>query len=61
MEAHYYLNYLDQLFVNGHSVKIRAMKVGKHTVRLGFEAPKELSVHRSEVFDKLQNESEEGV
>lgn len=38
------------------NIKVTVLEVSGQQVRLGFEAPKEVTVHREEVFDRIQKE-----
>lgn len=40
----------------GGNIKVTVLGFnGKHQVRLGIDAPKDVSVHREEVHEKIQN------
>ena len=41
----------------GDDVIISVLEIGKGGVRLGIEAPQSVSVHRQEVYDKIQVEN----
>lgn len=43
----------------GQDVTVQILGVKGHQVRLGINAPKEIAVHRKEIFDKIQNEKME--
>ncbi len=38
------------------NIVITVVHIGKNRVRLGIEAPKEVPVHRSEVYEAIQKE-----
>lgn len=40
----------------GDSILVKVMSVSGSGVRLGFAAPPEVSVHRSEVYERIQAE-----
>tara|TARA_B100000902_G_C26789129_1_gene658931 strand:- start:125 stop:325 length:201 start_codon:yes stop_codon:yes gene_type:complete len=40
----------------GHDVKVVVLGVKGNQVRLGIEAPRTLSVHREEIYNRIQNE-----
>ena len=50
---------------NGESIKINddititVLGVTGHQVRIGIEAPKDVAVHREEIYNKIQNEKKE--
>lgn len=46
----------DQSIVIGRDVKITVVSIRGDKVRLGIEAPRELPVHREEVFDAIERE-----
>jgi carbon storage regulator len=49
------------IVINGgtkHEVRICVVDIRGDKVRLGVEAPKEISVHRLEVYNAIQRESE---
>lgn len=50
---------VNEAIVIGHGVKIVVVEIRDHgqKVRLGIEAPKDLPVHRQEVYDKIQGKS----
>ncbi len=39
----------------GDNVKIKVLSVKGGQVRLGIDAPKEIIVHRKEIFDRIAN------
>jgi len=41
------------LCVEGQTVRVRIVKVNGKTVRVGIEAPEDVSVHRKEVWNRL--------
>jgi len=52
----------------GHEIKIRVLSIKGRQVRIGIEAPKNLEVHRQEVYERIVEENlqaaknlEEGV
>ena len=50
---------------SGESIKINdnititVLGVVGHQVRIGIEAPKDVAVHREEIYNKIQNEKKE--
>ena len=48
----------DESIVIGDNVEIIIVDVRGDKVRLGITAPKEISVHRREVYDAIQREKE---
>jgi len=45
----------------GEHVRVTVLEVNQGQVRLGIDAPKEVPVHRQEVFYKIQAEKDSGV
>ncbi|MEL6869939.1 MAG: carbon storage regulator CsrA [Pseudomonadota bacterium] len=45
--------------VIGEDVSVTVLGVKGNQIRLGINAPKTVSVHRQEIFDRIQNESDE--
>lgn len=41
----------------GDDIIISILEIGKGGVRIGIDAPKSVSVHRQEVYDKIQEEN----
>ncbi len=41
----------------GESIEVKIIDVTNRVVKLGIEAPKEISVHRKEVFEMIKNEN----
>ncbi|PCJ41333.1 MAG: carbon storage regulator [Moraxellaceae bacterium] len=39
----------------GDNVRITVLDVKGHQIRIGIDAPKEIAVHRSEIYDKIHN------
>lgn len=42
----------------GNDIEVRILEVRGKYVRLGFSAPKELSIHREEVYEKIHANKE---
>ncbi len=47
----------DESIIIGDNVQITVVDIRGDKVRLGIEAPAEISVHRKEVFDAIQREN----
>jgi len=41
----------------GDDIIINVLEIGKGSVRIGIEAPKNITVHRHEVYEKIQEEN----
>lgn len=46
----------DEKIMIGDSITLMVVEIRGDKVRLGIEAPKEVSVHRQEVYDAIQRE-----
>lgn len=49
----------NEVIVIGGNVKVMVVEVRGDTVRLGIEAPKEIPIHRQEVFDAIRRNQEQ--
>ena len=47
---------ISESVIIGNDVKITVLGVKGNQVRLGIDAPKEVSVHREEIYERIQNE-----
>lgn len=44
----------------GDNIKINILDISKGQIKIGFEAPKEISIHREEIYNKIQQEKADG-
>lgn len=44
----------DEAIVIGDGIEIRVLRVGKDGVRLGITAPKDVAVHRQEIYELVK-------
>ena len=44
--------------LNGKIVKVSVLGIKGNQVRLGFDAPKEVVVHREEIYERIQAEKQ---
>jgi carbon storage regulator len=44
----------DEAIVIGDGIEIRVLRVGKDGVRLGVTAPKDVAVHRQEIYEQVK-------
>jgi len=51
---------ISESVIIGDEVKITVLGVKGSQVRLGIDAPKTVSVHREEIYDKIQQEKGNG-
>jgi len=49
-----------ETLVIGDNVKVTVLAVAGNQVRIGVKAPKEVSVHREEIYDRIQNGLKQG-
>lgn len=49
-----------ETLVIGDDVKVRVLDVNGNQVRIGIDAPKDLPVHREEIYQKIQKEKNQG-
>jgi len=49
----------ERLFIQNGEIKIQVLEVKGNQVRIGIEAPKHISIHREEVFDRIQSEAQQ--
>ena len=45
-----------EVLVIGDNVKITVLGIRGHQVRIGVDAPKEVSVHRQEIYDQVHKD-----
>lgn len=47
---------LGESLIIGDDIKITVLSIGGNQIRIGIDAPKEVSVHREEVYKRIQQE-----
>ncbi len=47
----------ERLIINDGEIKLNVLEVKGNQVRLGIEAPKHISVHREEIYNRIQAET----
>lgn len=52
---------ISESIIVGDDVKITVLGVKGNQVRLGIDAPKHLSVHREEIYERIQQEKKTGT
>lgn len=52
---------ISESIIIGDDVKITVLGVKGNQVRLGVDAPKTISVHREEIYERIKNEKENGT
>jgi len=48
---------IGETVIVGDNIKITVLGVKGHQIRLGIDAPKDVSVHREEIYNKIKTES----
>jgi carbon storage regulator len=46
----------ERIIINDN-IAIEVLEIKGHQIRIGIKAPKDVSVHREEIFSKIQNET----
>ncbi len=49
---------LGESVIIGDNVKITVVEVNKHQIKIGVDAPRNIAVHREEVYKKIKDENE---
>lgn len=47
---------LEEALIIGDDIKIKILGISGNQIRIGIEAPKEVSVHREEVYQRIKAE-----
>ncbi len=49
----------DESIIIGENIEIQVMEIEDGKVKIGIKAPKSVSIHRSEVYERIQSENRE--
>ena len=52
---------ISESVIIGDNVKVTVLGVKGNQVRLGIDAPKDVSVHREEIYERIQQEKDQQV
>ena len=50
----------EQSIIIGDSIRIKVIDIGSHKVRLLIDAPRDMPVHREEIYNAIQQEWRKG-
>jgi carbon storage regulator len=53
-----FTRYVHQVVTIGDDIEVKVLGIKGNQVRLGITAPKQIPVHREEVYDRIKHESE---
>ena len=51
----------DESIIIGDNIEIKILEITGDKVRIGIEAPKEISIHRQEIYLQIQDENKEAA
>lgn len=51
----------DESIIIGNNIEIKVLKVQGNQVHIGIDAPRELSVYRSEIYEQIRKENENAM
>lgn len=51
----------DETIIIGDSIRVTIVEVRGDKVRIGIDAPRDVTVHRQEIYDAIRRDSQEGV
>ena len=49
----------EEILIPEFNIRIKVFKIDKHEVKLGFEAPREINIVRSEIFNPEHKQNKE--
>ena len=48
---------IGESIIIGDNIKITVLGINRGQIKIGIDAPKEVAVHREEIYEKIQNEN----
>lgn len=48
----------ERLIINDGEIKLNVLEIKGNQVRIGIDAPRHISVHREEIYNRIQHETE---
>jgi carbon storage regulator len=45
---------LDESIIIGNEIEVVVLRIDRHAVRIGVRAPRQISVHRKEIFEEIR-------
>lgn len=51
----------DETIIIGDNIRVTIVEVRGDKVRIGIDAPRDVSVHRQEIYDAIRKESQTGI
>lgn len=52
---------VNEYIMIGDDIKIKIVELKNNQVKIGIDAPEDITVHRSEIYNKIQNEKKQEV
>jgi len=51
----------DETIIIGDNIRVTIVEVRGDKVRIGIDAPRDVTVHRQEIYDAIRRDAQEGV